>query len=301
VGAWQERGDRTAGRTGTPRVGEHAAMTEFADRVDEAEAMARRASGSPVIRGIARSGYVASGLLRGAIGVLALLLAVHVDGAHPGASGAFDALADVPGGFVLLVLVAAGNGALFLWLLVQGALFRHPHLLERWRQRLVYWGRGAVYGVIGLTALRFALGAHAMDSGSEAAAGRQLLEVPGGRLALGVVAGIVLVVGGSMVWLGLSRRFVKTIHVPEDAAPRRFVLGLGVLAYVAQGGTILLVGGSLLVAAWSVDPGRVGGLDSALAGFPASGFGQALLVAIGVGWIVAGLYALLRARIASTA
>ena len=276
-------------------------MTGLTSRMDEAEAMARRASGSPVVRGVARSGYVASGLLRGVIGVLALLLAVHVDGARPGASGAFDALADVPGGLVLLVLIAACNGALFLWLVVQGALFQDPHLLERWRQRLVYWGRGAVYGVIGLTAVRFALGAHATDVGSEEAVGRQLLELPGGRLALVVVAGIVLVVGGSMVWLGASRRFVKTIRLPEEAGPRRLVLALGVLAYVAQGGTILLVGGSLLVAAWAVDPDRVGGLDAALAGFPASAFGQALLIAIGVGWIVAGLYALLRARIASTA
>ena len=276
-------------------------MTGFAERMDEAEAAARRASGSRAVRGVARSGYVASGLLRGAIGVLALLLAVHVDAARPGASGAFDALADLPGGVVLLVLVAAGNGALLLWLVVQGALFQDPHPLERWRQRLVYWGRGAVYGVIGLTAVRFALGAHAMDSGSEQAAGRQLLELPGGRLALVVVAAVVLVVGASMVWLGASRRFVKTIRLPEDPGPRRFVLALGVLAYVAQGGTILLVGGSLVVAAWAVDPDRVGGLDAALADFPASPFGQALLIAVGAGWIVAGLYALLRARIARTA
>jgi hypothetical protein len=276
-------------------------MTRFAARVDEAEAAARRASGSPVVRGVARSGYVASGLLRGAIGVLALLLAANVDGARPGTSGAFDALADVPGGFVLLVLVAVCNGALFLWLVVQGALFQDPHLLERWRQRLVYWGRGAVYGVIALTAVRFALGAHATDARGERAAGRELLEVPGGRAALVVVALIVLVIGASMVWLGASRRFVKTIRLPEDAGARRFVLLLGVVAYVAQGLTIVLVGGTLLVAAWTVDAGRVGGLDAALAGFPASPFGQELLIAIGVGWIIAGLYALLRAAIARTA
>jgi Domain of Unknown Function (DUF1206) len=276
-------------------------MTGFSERVDDAERTARRASDNRIVRGVARSGYVASGLLRGIIGVLALLLAVHVDGARPGASGAFDAIASVPGGVVLLVLVAAGNGALFLWLVVQGALQEDPRFLERWRQRLVYWGRGAVYGVIGLTATRFALGAHAIDERGERAAGRELLQIPGGRIALVLVAAIVLIIGVSMIWLGLSRRFLKTIRLPEDPGWSRFVVLLGVVAYIAQGATITLVAGTLAVAAWTLDPDRVGGLDAALAGFPASPFGQVLLIGIGIGWIVAGLYALLRARLARTA
>ena len=271
-----------------------------AARVDDAERTARRMSSSPVVRGIARSGYVASALLRGMIGALALLLAAGGDGIRPGTSGAFDAIAAVPGGVVLLALVAGGNGALFLWLVVQGLLFRDDEFLERWRQRLVYWGRGAVYGVIGLTALRFALGAHAVDERRERAAGRQLLEVPGGQLVLALVGVIVIVIGVSMIWLGLTRRFVKTIRVPEDRGARRFVLALGSVAYVAQGATILLVGASLLFAAWTVDAEKVGGLDSALAGFTGSGFGVVLLIAVGVGWIIAGLYALVRAGIART-
>jgi hypothetical protein len=276
-------------------------MTGFSERVDDAERTARRASDNRIVRGVARSGYIASGLLRGIIGVLALLLALHVDGARPGASGAFDAIASVPGGVVLLVLVAAGNGALFLWLVVQGALQDDPRFLERWRQRLVYWGRGAVYGVIGLTATRFALGAHAVDQRGERAAGRELLQIPGGRIALVLVAVIVLIIGVSMIWLGISRRFLKTIRLPEDAGWSRFVVLLGIVAYVAQGATITLVAGTLALAAWTLDPDRVGGLDAALAGFPSSPFGQTLLVAIGIGWIVAGLYALLRARLARTA
>jgi hypothetical protein len=258
-------------------------------------------SSSPVIRGIARSGYVASGLLRGMIGVLALLLAAHVAGVRPGTSGAFGAIAAVPGGVLLLALIAGGNGALFLWLVVQGALVRHERFLERWRQRWVYWGRGVVYGAIGLTALRFALGAHAVDASSERREGRQLLEVPAGQLVLALVGVTVLSIGGSMIWLGVSQRFVKTIRLPHGSRARCFVLALGSTAYVAQGGTIMIVGGTLLFAAWTVDAARVGGLDSALAGFTGSLFGQVLLVAIGIGWIIAGLYALLRAWIARTA
>lgn len=276
-------------------------MSEAGDKVDDAERTARRVSDNPVVRAVARTGYVASALLRCTIGVLALLLAANVEGVRPGTSGAFGAIAAVPGGVVLLALVAAGNGALFLWLVVQGLLYQDDEFLERWRQRLVYWGRGAVYGVIGLTALRFALGAHAVDQRSEEAASRQLLEVPGGQLVLAGAGLLVVVIGGSMIWLGVSRRFFKTIRLPDEPGRRRLVVVLGIAAYVAQGATIALVGGTLLFAAWNVDAARVGGLDAALAGFPGSTFGIALLVAIGVGWIIAGLYALLRARIASTA
>ncbi|GAA2752980.1 DUF1206 domain-containing protein [Amnibacterium kyonggiense] len=276
-------------------------MSGLEERVDDAERSVRRASDNPIVRAVARSGYVASALLRGMIGVLALLLAAHVDGPAPGASGAFGAIAAVPGGVLLLALVAGGNGALFLWLLIQGALVDDGELLERWRQRLVFWGRGAVYGVIGLAAVRFALGAHAVDADARRAASRELLEVPGGQVAVVLVGAVVLIVGASMVWLGASRRFVKTIRLPDDARRRRAVLVLGAIAYVAQGATVLLVGGTLLVAAWTVDATRIGGLDEALADFPSTPFGQALLIAIGVGWILAGLYALVRARIARTA
>jgi hypothetical protein len=270
------------------------------ERVDEAQRTARRASENPVVRAVVRSGYVASGLLRVMIGVLALLLAAKVDGAHPGTSGAFGAIAAVPGGVVLLALVVGGNEALFLWLLVQGGIVAEGSFLERWRQRLVYWGRGAVYGVIGLAALRFALGAHAVDQVREEAAGKQLLDVPGGQVVVALTGVVVVIIGASMIWLGITQRYVKTIRVPEERGRRLAVLTLGSVAYIAQGGTIVLVGGSLLFAAWTVDADRVGGLDAALAGFAGSLFGQVVLVAVGLGWIVAGGYAFVRALIART-
>jgi len=292
---------RGRGRSSAYRGRRYPSVSELDERVDDAEWTARRVSDSRVVRGIARSGYVASGLLRAMIGVLALLLAANVDGVRPGTSGAFGAIAAVPGGVLLLALVAGGNGALFLWLIVQGLLVQDDHFWERWRQRWVYWGRGVVYGAIGLAALRFALGAHAVDEEQEQATGKQLLEVPGGQLVIALVGITVLIIGGSMIWLGVTRRFVKTIRLPVHHSRRRFVLVLGSAAYIAQGATIMLVGGSLLFAAWTVNADRIGGLDSALAGFTGSLFGLVLLVAVGIGWIIAGLYAFVRAGIARTA
>jgi Domain of Unknown Function (DUF1206) len=267
-------------------------------RLDDAERRVRRSTDNRILRGVARSGYLASGLLRVLIGWLALLLAAHVAGPRPGTSGAFSLLAAVPGGVVLLALVAAANLALLAWLIVQGLLHQDSNRLEQWRQRSVYWGRGVVYGVIGLTAAGFALGAQQRGASGERAAGRQLLEVPGGAVVLGLAGIVVVIIGASMMWIGLAFRFVRTIRLPDAPAQRFAVLLLGVVGYAAMGGTIVVVGGFLAVAALTSDVSRVGGLDAALEAFTTGAFGRAVLVAIGAGWIVAGVYALLRARLA---
>ena len=64
----------------------------------------------------------------------------------------------------------------------------------------------------------------------------------------------------------------------------------------------MLVGGSLHVR--GMDRGRKTASAASTPRSAASGaapFGQVLLVAVGIGWIVAGLYAFLRAGIARTA
>lgn len=261
--------------------------------------MAREARTNTAVRILARSGYLASGLLRVLIGVLALLLAAHVAGAHADASGAFEAVRAVTGGTVILVLVAVGDFALALWLIVQGMLFRHPQVLEKWRQRSVYWGRAVVYVVIGWTAARFALGASRSDSiAATRAATRDLLRVPGGAVVLGLVAAVILITGVSMVVIGARRQFVKTVHLPDDRGPRVLVLALGVTGYVAQGASIAVVGVFALIAAVTLDPGRAGGLNLALTAFTQSTGGRVFLLLVGLGWIVAGAYAVVRARIA---
>ena len=268
-------------------------------RIAEARVAVREARSNQILRVIARSGYLASGLLRVLIGILALLLAFQVAGAHADASGAFEAVRAVPGGRVILVLVAVGDFALALWLVVQGLLFRPSHLLERWRQRSVYWGRAVVYVVIGFTAARFALGASRSDSiAATRAATRDLLRVPGGEVVLGLLGAVILITGVSMVWIGARRQFVKTVHLPDDRGPRAVVLTLGITGYVVQGASIAVVGVFALLGAVTLDPSRAGGLNAALMSFTASAWGRGFLLLVGVGWIVAGAYAVIRARIA---
>lgn len=271
------------------------------DVLDDAEQGARVARRTTALRVMARAGFGGSAILRALIGVLAILLALHAPGAQPDASGAFGTVARVPGGTVLLAVVALAEAALALWLVVAGVLSYSDGALERWRQRLVYWGRAAFYGVVATTAARFALGAHADSARSERRASQHLLDVPGGAVVLGLIGVVVAITGIGMLWIGASTRFRRTVHLPRGGGARAAVLTAGVVSYVARGATIAAVGGIVVVAAFTADPDRARGLTAVLEWSATTGPGRILLIAIGLGWIVSAGYAALRAFIARLA
>jgi hypothetical protein len=71
---------------------------------------------------------------------------------------------------------------------------------------------------------------------------------------------------------------------------------LGVIGFVARGLSTAIVGVLVMVAAFTLDPKKAAGLDGALKSLTALPFGEPLLLVIGAGWIVAGIFALFWAR-----
>ena len=80
---------------------------------------------------LARSGFVARGLIYGIIGILAIKLALGDGGTTTNQQGALKTIAHQSFGKTLLILVAVGLGGYALWRLVRAALgaraggFRH--------------------------------------------------------------------------------------------------------------------------------------------------------------------------------
>src|SRR5947209_10085919 len=116
----------------------------------------RRATRNPVFRGLARGGFVASGLVQLLVGVITIEVAMRHSGTSADQSGALGDLARAPGGPLLLWVVTIGSFALALWLIVSGALATGPDSKTRWGHRVRDWGKAVVYLAIGFTALRFA-------------------------------------------------------------------------------------------------------------------------------------------------
>ena len=71
---------------------------------------------------LARSGFVARGVVYGIIGVLALKLAFGVGGKATDQKGALETVAQQPFGKVLLILIAIGLAGYALWRFVRAAL-----------------------------------------------------------------------------------------------------------------------------------------------------------------------------------
>ena len=114
----------------------------------QAEQQARRARANPVLRGLARGGYLASGLIQLIVGVIAIEVALHRTSSSADQSGALADLAKAPGGPVLLWIVTVGALALALWLAIAGALEHGTDGKDTWGRRIRDWAKAVVYAAI---------------------------------------------------------------------------------------------------------------------------------------------------------
>jgi hypothetical protein len=262
----------------------------------------REVTDHPVLTHVARIGLIAYGAMHLLIGYLAIRLAWGLRGADADQTGALQTVADGPGGAVLLWTIGLGMLALALWqagevLLWWHGLFDPAHRMHVALVCAKCLAKGAVYAVLGVTALLFAVGLEYEADERLRDLTDETLDIPGGAVLVGGVAGAVVAVGLYTLVRGITGGFMKDIDLP--AAPDRWeplIEGIGRVGYVAKGIAFALVGALLWQAATSADVSTATGLDGALAAIAEVGAGPWLLTAVGVGFAAFGLYALARAR-----
>lgn len=98
--------------------------------------------------------------------------------------------------------------------------------------------------------------------------------------------------GAYHVYKGASKNFVDDLK----SHPSTFVKRLGLVGYVAKGLALGLVGVLVIVAVFQADPQKAAGLDGALKTLGSQPFGTVLLVLMGLGIAVYGLYSFVMAR-----
>jgi hypothetical protein len=254
-----------------------------------------RIEDNPVFQAVARFGYGIAGLLQLLIGIIAIGVALQRSGSEADQSGAFSDLAKAPGGALLLWVGAIGAFALVLWLVVAGAIRHGVDRRETWKHRLRDWGRALLYLVIGIAAVRFALGSSSSSAHESQKGSATLLSLPGGPVLLTLVGLGTLAGGVWLVYSGLRKKFLKLLVVPAGSAGRVTVL-LGQVGYVARGVAIGVVGILFVVAAFTADPKKASGLDGALKSFAELPFGRVVLIVIGLGWIASAVFSFVLAK-----
>jgi hypothetical protein len=258
--------------------------------------VAREATSQPWFRGLARLGYVSSGIVHALIGVIALVVALGGDAATD-QTGALRAIAAFPLGFTLLWIIAAGFFALAAWKIAEGVLVRDENPLKRWGARVGQWGQAVVFAALGTVSSAIALGARLSSERAAEQASRGVLQIPGGTFVLIAVGIGVGVTGISFVSMGVRRTYRTQVSVP-DGPLGRVVDALGIVGFLAKGIALVAIGVLLVVAAVRDEASTAGGLDGALAALLELAYGPLLVATIGVGFLAYGAFCFFRARYA---
>ncbi|WP_093579477.1 DUF1206 domain-containing protein [Geodermatophilus amargosae] len=263
---------------------------------------AREVTDHPVLAAAARVGLVAYGVVHLLIGWLTWQVSRGADGTDADQTGALETVAGTPGGAVLLWAIGLGLLSLALWQGGEVLLWWHGLLDAEHRTRTAVvcakcLAKAAVYAVLGVTALLFAVGVeYEADERLRELTG-DTLEVPGGAVAVAVAATGIVAVGAYTLWRGVTGGFMRDIDLP--AAPDRWeplIEAVGRIGYAAKGVAFGVVGVLLWRAATTADVSTATGLDGAMTAIGRTGAGPVLLTVVAMGFAAFGVYALARAR-----
>jgi uncharacterized protein DUF1206 len=246
---------------------------------------------------LARSGFVARGLIYGIIGVLAIKLAVGVGGTSANQQGALKTIARQPFGKALLILVAIGLGGYALWRLLHALLGHGPEDSDTRFERISAFGSGIVYAGLCAIAVEILLGSGAGSPGATSKTTAGVFGWPGGAWLVGIAGAVLIGVGLYQGYRGLSKDFLEESKT-EQMSPRvrEWIEWIGSFGHLARMVVYALVGIFLIKAAIEYDPNKAVGLDGALAKIANASYGPFLLGIVAAGLIAFGVYSLSDAR-----
>lgn len=268
-------------------------------RSRQARMSTQRAARSRGLKILGRVGLVARGLMYVLVGWLALQIAFGHSSHQANNRGAVQTVAATPVGAALVWLLAIGLIGLALWRLAQAVYGAPGPDGRKASTRLINAIKVAVYGFLGYSTLRFALGGSAPKSNNKQSVDytAMLLRHPGGQVVV-VIAGLVLIGCGIYLIYGAWRRtFMKELEFGQASpAVRRTVERLGLVGGIVRGVVFGAVGVFILIAGIHAKPHQAKGLDSTLRTFAHGPAGPWLLVIVAIGLMIFGVYSWCEAR-----
>jgi hypothetical protein len=241
------------------------------------------------------------GIVHLIVAYLAVQIALAGSGQPADKSGAVREIASTAVGGPLLWVLAIGLFAFAAWQLLLTFVGYTWRAKKRKRvlKRMGAAVRVAIAVSVGITAIRFASGdgGSGNDDQKQQEFTARLLELPAGRLLVGLAALVVLGYAAAGISSGVRRSFMKDLDTAQlPAGSQRWVRRLGMIGYVGKGVAIAIMGILLGLAAIRRDPGEAGGLDAALRTLADQTYGTALLLAVAIGFAAYGVYCFAAAR-----
>jgi hypothetical protein len=263
-----------------------------------AERTARQAAGSGPIKTLGRVGLVAYGLVHLLVAYLAAQIALGGRG-KADKTGALQAIAEQPGGRLLLWVLAAGLAALTVWQLAEagwGHAWRRPPR-RRTLQRLVSLGEAGVAGALAFSAFKVASGEKSKSKGEKAAFIDKIFDWPAGELLVAAAGLGIVAIALYLVHRGVTRRFVDDLDLAgAEPHARDATVRFGQVGWAALGVAYGIIGLLLVYAAVTYDPAKATGMDTALKALAGQPYGTVLLLLVAAGVACFGVYCLFDAR-----
>jgi hypothetical protein len=259
--------------------------------------LARRALSEDWFERALRFGHLARGVVFGAIGFLALRLAMGDARETPDMPGALEALADQPLDVLFLSVLSLGLLAYALWELVHAIadLDDAGGGVRGWARRLIPFTVGLTY--LGFAAYAFALllGMRRDNDGIQDETA-SIMQLPLGRWIVGAIAAGVIIAGVHELFVAFTGRFKEEFRrVRLGSLMRAVVLGVGWWGHASRGAVYVVAGWFGMRAAVTFDPDEAKGFADTLSEIGTGEFGGALLGAVATGLIAFGVYSVLLA------
>jgi hypothetical protein len=255
----------------------------------------------PWVGRLVRLGYLAKGLIYFLIGVLALSLALGMQGGRlTDASGVLATLLQQPFGRMLLLAIGIGIVTYAVYYLFEAIvdLRRLGGGVRGWFHRSLTIIKALAYGTIGIEALNLVLFNRSSGGDAEDNA-RLVMRFPLGEVLL-ILVGIGIAVYGftqlKMAWDGKADDDLDVARVRREAA---WILPLGRIGTTARGVILVGMGVTLLWSGLQERPSNADGYSEVLATI--ASVDPWLLTAMGVGVLCFGLFQLSHARYAKLA
>lgn len=265
---------------------------------EHAEVLGRRADNSDWLDKAARAGLVAYGVVHIVLAWLVLQLAFGDREGTPSSTGAVKELAQQPFGEVLVWAIGVGMFLLVIWQGIEALVGHRDHDgFGRVRRRLVSAGKAVIYGAIGVSAIKVAIGAQTSSSTETESWTARALELPAGQVLVTLVGVAIIAVGVGLCWRAWTGRQDDELNAEgRSGTSGTAFLAFGKVGATAKGVAFGIVGALFIYAGLSHDPEKSGGLDQALFELLDKPFGPALLALIAVGIGCYGLFCFARAR-----
>jgi len=271
-------------------------MATRASSIDATEAI--RAA-SPALVFLGRAGYAAKGIVFVVIGALAAGAASGTGGKTTDSRGALDTIGDGPMGTIALVAIGVGLLGYMAWRLVAAATDAEGQGDEptKLAVRAAQAGRGIVYGMLGVQALR-GIGS---EVGTQDGAARhwtaRLLDMPfGPTLVIGTGIGV-LGYAAYQLYRAFSDKAKRHLDLVEMGPTQAtWIVRLGRFGIAARAVVFAMIGVFLVRAGMHEDSGEAGGIAQSLRALGATSHGRIVLSLVAFGLIAYGIYQLATAR-----